>query len=77
MTEDLVERLREDARGGKAYHELSDEAADEIERLRAAVDRIIDGLEMAVFCDGHTRLQPCEPECHCVQHYDAVRELLR
>jgi hypothetical protein len=34
MTDDLVERLREDARGGYAYHELSDEAADEIERLR-------------------------------------------
>lgn len=31
---DIVERLREDARGGMAYHELSDDAADEIERLR-------------------------------------------
>ena len=33
----IVERLREDARGGKAYHELSDEAADEIERLQEAL----------------------------------------
>ncbi len=29
----LIARLREDARGGMAYHELSDEAADEIEKL--------------------------------------------
>jgi len=34
---DIVERLREDARGGMAYHELSDEAADEIERLREII----------------------------------------
>lgn len=31
----LIEELREDARGGMVYHELSDRAAAEIERLRA------------------------------------------
>jgi len=36
---DIINRLREDARGGYAYHELSDEAADEIERLRALIVR--------------------------------------
>jgi hypothetical protein len=75
---DIVERLRASVTKG---HEPTDEdaieAADEIERLRATVNRVIDDLETVVFCDGHTRLQPCEPECHCVQHYDAVRELIR
>jgi HAMP domain-containing protein len=51
--------------------------ADEIEWLRAVVNRVIEDLEAVVFCDGHTRAMPCEPECHCVQHYDAVRELIR
>jgi hypothetical protein len=37
---DIVERLREDARGGMAYHELSDEAADEIMQLRAERDAL-------------------------------------
>lgn len=41
--DDIVEQLREDARGGKAYHELSDMAADEIERLRAGIQAYLDG----------------------------------
>jgi hypothetical protein len=49
----------------------------EIEWLRAIVNRVIEDLELTVFCDGHTRARPCEPECHCVQHYDAVRALIR
>ena len=43
---DIVERLRGDARGSKAYHELSDEAADEIERLRADYQRVAAGHDL-------------------------------
>jgi len=42
---DIVERLRERARGGYAHDELDEEAADEIERLRAALKIIINECE--------------------------------
>jgi HAMP domain-containing protein len=80
---DEIERLRamieKDDPEKIANASLHQRAAlmDEIEWLRAAVNRVIEDLEMAVFCDGHTRLQPCEPNCHCVSTYDAVRALIR
>jgi hypothetical protein len=81
MSADLVERLRAvNAEMQEAIEQAEaelDRLRDEIERLRATVNRVIEDLEMAVFCDGHTRAMPCEPECHCVQHYDAVRGLIR
>jgi hypothetical protein len=37
---DIVERLRERARGGHAHDELDEEAADEIERLRGPAGEV-------------------------------------
>jgi hypothetical protein len=47
-TPDIVERLRNDARGWFAYNELSDEAADEIERMREALQEIGDETNEAL-----------------------------
>lgn len=33
-------------------------------------------VEAAIFCAGHTRAAPCEPQCHCVLHYDDILTLI-
>jgi hypothetical protein len=65
---DIIERLREDARGGMAYHELSDEAADEIERLRAALQRLVDNI---LDYERVNQLAPNPPRMYC---WDAVAD---
>jgi hypothetical protein len=74
---DIVERLRRDAEGwvgathtvtGPSIADLEREAADEIERLRAALQRLVDNI---LDYERVNKLAPNPPRMYC---WDAVAD---